>query len=157
MAEFKVTKDEGRESRGIRQCYTFLCDDEPSMMWFPTEHAANRCISRLQQGRSREAFGGESLVRSAAGDVSSVDTQQGRGKVVKKDSEVTTEEVTMKSGLKKVRETSGTFSYELDGCECEETFSSEQEARTACAIKAFMTRGKLGKANAKEETSKTKE
>lgn len=145
MADFQIIHDEarGKTSAG-RKVWTFTVDGTPSLYWCPTRPAVERVISRLKMGRSREAFGGAAVV---AGDrvIGTAGPGSGRGSVTSRAPATPTHTVTMGSGRTKQRDNPSTWHYSLDGTECSESFASEAEARSACAIRAFMTRGKLGR------------
>jgi hypothetical protein len=146
MAEFKVVEDAGRaeRSRG-RKSWTFTVDGEPSLAWCPTKAAAERIVNRLRLGRSGEAFGGAGVASAGpqmATALSRGHDKPARAKVIQV-GEVTTEEVVAKSGKVKPRQKRPAFSFELDGKHREEfKTTSEAEAKAACAVEAFMTRGK---------------
>lgn len=141
MAEFQVVHDPDRENRGI-QCYTFLVDGVPSLKWFHRCHLsghaptfyADRCIGRLKKGLSREAFGGPAVMLAGA----SAAPPAGRGKVY----QAGTVAYTSKAGKSVER---AAWKYDLDGQCCGETYPTEDAAKAACALAAFMSRGKLGR------------
>lgn len=169
MPEFKVIHDPEREesSRG-RKAFTFTVDGVPSLMWFPNassvdhpgrpaDYFVQRTIRRLQEGRSTEAFGdsfspqvlpeGDVAVRGAIGKV----PRAGRGKVL----ELPPQEDTPTTDIRgKPRVARPRYTYELDGKTSEESYHTEAEAKAACAIAAFMTRGKLGKVAAAQAALK---
>lgn len=133
----------------------------------PKDYYVQRCIKRLQSGFSREAFGdaptilkdgvpvtvdvgdrvsAEEFLVKAGFDRSRVKAMlaklpsgKGRGAVeeIPADGQRTT-------GSGKVVQARPRFRYVLDGKPSVETFPTEAAARAACAVQAFMTRGKLG-------------
>lgn len=150
MAEFKVFCDETRKGRVDKdgaplECYTFAVNGAPSMKWFkpcllpreqlppaydaalPTEeYYVRRCIGRLRQGRSREAFGGPSLAMGPGGVLVQQQAAPARGTVCRCDQ-------------------TRRWKYTIDGREAPDTYPTEAQAREACAAAAFMSRGKLGR------------
>lgn len=137
--EYKVVKDESKVGKVDKngaplECYTFTINGMPSMKWFkpcmveglPEDYYVQRCIGRLRNGRSREAFGGPIVTAGVDGNVFVSATQPPRGFV-------------SRCAHRK------RWVYTLDGSEASETFPTEAMAREACAIAAFMTRGKLGR------------
>jgi hypothetical protein len=159
VPEFKVVHDEEREatSRG-RKAFTFLVDGVPSLMWFPNasseehpgrpaDYFAQRTIRRLQEGRSTEAFGGPTVVNGGERQ-HALGLRAGRGKVV----EAPQPEAEAAPDIRgKPRSARPRYKYELDGKSSEETYATEAEAKAACAVAAFMTRGRLGKLSAAQE------
>lgn len=161
MPEFQIIHDEEREeqSRG-RKAFTFTVDGVPSLLWFPNaldeeghpgrpaDYFVQRTIRRLQEGRSAEAFGDAGPAIAVVGAVQvaqsvSRSPRKARGKVVTKEVPERAEAVTDMRG--KPREPRPTYTYELDGKPSDRTYATEKEAAAACAIAAFMTRGKLGR------------
>lgn len=146
MPEIKVYQDQDKATRGIVS-WSFTVDGIESLYWSPTEHAIRRVISRLSAGRSMEAFGGTGLVAAAGATVAAATRgarKRGRGNIVRA-GDVVTETVEMKSGRQKVREKRPGFVYELDGKAHEIPFTSDTDAKGACAWAAFKTRGRLGR------------
>lgn len=142
--------------------WTFTVDGQPSLYYSPNEHGIRRVVERLRQGRSREAFGGSGVVVDGAGVVQAVAhlpsaigsagaeaqaTKQGRGCVTCEDGPVAM--AATRANPKKVKPRGGNarkvFRATVDGKCLGKTFASEAEAKAACAIACFMTRGKLGK------------
>jgi hypothetical protein len=142
MATFEV--HEFPEKHPTRR-FTFTVDGLPSGMWFPTRHAADRCVLRLKLGRSGEAFGGAGLTAAGASvGYAALDgnDRQARAKV-EVGGEVTTETVEAKSGRTKPREKRPGYVVTLDGL-AYEGGTNEQEAKGLAAVQAFLTRGKFG-------------
>lgn len=148
---YEIIHDPGREARGI-QCLTFTVNGEPSLKWFhpctieglSRTYYVERCINALKAGLSREAFGGPvATIRSADGPARQVNLNPGgRGKVFHEDAEAA--ETTTRSG-KTVRRGGRRYRYSLGGQPSEESYPTEAAAKEACAVAAFMTRGKLGR------------
>lgn len=145
MHDIKIVREEFHEytdekGNSVKSpWYTFTVDDVPSMQWFrecltpdlgPT-YFVQRCINRLRQGRSSEAFG------------SQYTNEPGRGKVMLEPGPVKYEIIKVSEGIKR-REIRKGWVYTLDGVQCEKVYTTEQEAKSACAIAAFMTRHKAG-------------
>lgn len=197
MPHIEIIHDKELEARtGNRQAFTFLVDGIPSMRWFPNaeskefpnrsaDYFVQRCVSRLKDGRSSEAFGNVPTVKVGASEVvvdanddidekkieeqlaqmgldkkaikqvlhvARVQKNKGRGKIVKNKAvpgEV--QEIVLGSGKTKKRAARDKFKYVLDGKESVGEFHSEKEARAACSIQAFMSRGKLGKVQELQE------
>jgi len=165
-----------------RPYYSFTVDGVPSLKWYPEcnvpglpkDYYVQRCLKRLQAGRSAEAFGSAPAVAvngqvvalaTASPDWSAVEKQlesagvaphlrekainamrlsakQGRGEVkpIPAGEPITV----IKDGRREQREQRPKWTFLLDGQECGEEFPSEQAARAACAMKAFLTRHKVG-------------
>lgn len=147
--EYKIVHDPDREGRGV-QCLTFTVNGEPSMKWFhkcgveglPEDHYVTRCIDRLKAGRSREVTGGPVVGMTSGGDSKLLAEQKGRGRVFPEDTKPT--ETETGSG-KRVKRSGTVYRYELDGEKSKETYPTEAKAKEALAVKAFMSRGKLGR------------
>lgn len=145
MPDVKVYQDSDKAAKGLAS-WTFTIDGQESLYWCPHEAAVNRVIDRLNKGRSGEAFDGAGTVNLAKAATAAVKNhRRGRGKVEKAADEAVVKTVTTKSGKTKVRETRPGFVYTLDGKAHEKPFTSELDARAACAWEAFKTRGKLGR------------
>lgn len=149
----KVVHDPEREkaTRGMKS-YTITIDGVPSLMWFQTEYAALRSISRLQLGRSGEAFGASGVAGTSAQSVAAAakgKREAGRGRVEKSAEEVVTSTAKTKSGKDKVKETQPGYVYTLDGGDPVHVLT-EKDAKALCAISAFQTRGKLNPKKHKE-------
>lgn len=61
----------------------------------------------------------------------------------------------VQNGRTKMREAKPTYRYTLDDIECEEDFPTEAAAKRACALRAFMTRHKLGQIPAAQKALET--
>lgn len=147
MHEFKII-DRGESVHRLKR-FTFTVDGHPSLYFSSTKRNIERVIDRLKLGRSSEAFGGAGTATFARSPILvkyaslTGEDKPARGKVIA-GGEVTTETVETKSGRTKPREKRPSFLFELDGKVYDGNHTSEAEARGACAIAAFMTRGKLG-------------
>ena len=146
--DINIYQDAAKAERKIPS-YTFTVNGQESLYWCPNEYAVQRVINRLKLGRCGEAFGAAGVVSAGADTALALtkghNKKSGRGKVVAA-GEVTTETVTMKSGRVKTREKKPGYLYELDGKAREnKIFTSETEAKAACAVEAFMSRGKLNR------------
>lgn len=147
MANIEVYQDADKASRGT-QSWTFRVDGQASGLWCPTEHAARRVVSRLLAGRSREAFGG-AVIATAGGTVVAMRSQPARACVECVETPVA-EMRKLGSGKSKPAVAQSSWRATVDGKEVG-VFGSEPEARAACALRAFMTRGKLGRLKEAEE------
>jgi hypothetical protein len=130
MPKVEFFQDANKAALGVPS-WSFTVDGQASGYWCPTEHAVNRVVSRLEQGRSRAYEGKEP-----------------RARVVKVDAPVAMR-TTKKGGEKPVE--GAAFTLHLDGQEHPEPFATEKQARVAGAFKAFMSRGKLGRLKEAEE------
>jgi len=137
--------------------WSFRIDGIESGFWSPTRYAVERCISRLKEGRSREAFGDKVDVFSNGVKVAEARTGpgQGRAKVTQFQPNVQQSTRKMKSGREKPPVNRPMFRAELDG-EHIGDYATEKEARAACAFKAFMTRGKAKLHDQQVETAQGK-
>lgn len=154
MPKFKIIHDAERaEATRGRKAFTFTVDGVPSLMWFPdassedhpgrpADYFVQRAIGRLNAGRSTEAFGGPVAVASA-GEVRAA-SQPARGRVEQL-GQPTEATIDIRGKPQSGRPR---FTYTLDGKPSEDSYATEAEARAACAVAAFMTRGKLGKIQA---------
>ncbi len=139
MAKYNIFKNEDKEKAGL-PCLSFTIDGYETMMWFSPckvnglneNYYVERCINRLKQGRS-EAFGGPGVVQN--------EKLLASGRKVRAR--------TFESSPRR-------WKYELDGKACEEHYPTESLAKEACAVKEFLTRGKLGRLKEIEESFKTK-
>lgn len=147
MFDIKVFKDDGKTFNP----WTFSVDGQNSGMWCPNEHAARRIVNRLLQGKSREAFGGAVAVSAGAG--VSAQNQGGRGKVYQSEEKIEPKIRKLGSGKEKTASTKTVWVAEVDGKEVGK-YENERDARVACAVKAFMSRGKLGRLKEAEEKFK---
>lgn len=139
-------------SGGDEKWFTFLVDGMPSLKWFkacndpakPETFFVERCISRLKMGRSSEAFGPHKV--QVDGKIAgAVAGKKGRAEIVQPNGPP---EVVLLNG--KPKEVRRPFCVTVDGkkvCECH----TEEDARGAAAIHAFMTRDKLGQIPAAAE------
>lgn len=164
MSEFTIVRQEfrkGFDEQGnpvVGPYYTFLVDGAPSLFWqpecsvpgLPKTYYIDRTINRLKAGRS-EAFGppmvavgGKPVVPASALGLDGKE-KKNRARVFKDDTPPVLELVTVHGGGTKPRESRPGYRYELDGVTSAETYPSEAAARAACAVKAFMTRSKLGR------------
>lgn len=133
--------------------YTFLIDGQPTLKWFkectveglPKTYYVDRCINRLKEGKSKEAFGGVSLALDGSKVVAN-GTKSGRGRVFLDTSPPTYETVKGKK-----REKRKGYKYEVDGVESDKDYSTEALAKEACAVHCFLTRNKLGQLKTAEE------
>lgn len=157
MADFKIVTQEvpnGVNPDGtplLVTQYSFLVDGVPSLLWanechvqgLPKTYYIDRVIGRLKEGRSA-AFGAAAV---KVGDqvFSAPPGKTVRASVVQKAAAGAVKFEAAPGGTLKPREPRPSWTYVLDGTESKETFPTEQAAKTACAIKAFMTRGKLGR------------
>ena len=148
----EIYQDKDRAKAGV-QSWTFSVDGQPSGMWCPTEYAAHRVVTRLEQGRSGEAFG-RSVAVAGDRDVRVAEAlPKARGRVVEVPKKGK-EKVALGSGKEKEREAKPSYKYVLDGKESADEYPTEAAAREACAFAAFMTRGKLGRLAEVEEAVK---
>lgn len=139
----EIYQDKEREAKGITQCWSFRVDGAESGFWSPNRYAIERCISRLKEGRSSEAFGDTVNVMANGVKVAEakMGASKGRAKVTCHTPMASTATRKTKSGKEKPAINRPVYRAELDG-EHIGDFPTEKEARAACAIKAFMTRGK---------------
>lgn len=166
MFEFKVVRaevhdsfemDKGGKLKSVKApCYTFHVSDDGGKTWVPSlkwyrectvkglakTYYIDRCINRLKAGASREAFGSSLSVSLDNGNSASAQ-RNGRAsiKMIEHKGEM---EMVAKGGKEKPREKRPTYKAFVDNQEIGE-FPSEQTAKGAAAIYAFMTRGKLGR------------
>ena len=142
------------DEQGVEQTrsfYSFLVDGVPSLKWLPEcnvpglpkTYYIQRTINRLMSGRSSEAFGSNPTVIDGAGRIMAMPHRAGRG-VVRKIEPTVESTTVVRGGRTKTVEPKPTFRFTIDGVESKEEFTTEQIAKTACAVAAFMTRGKLG-------------
>lgn len=139
--------DQGVER--VRRHYSFTVDGVPSLYWqpecatpgLPPTYFIDRTIKALDAGLSREAFGGGPALSMNGSAVPS--PSAGRGRVYPEAGETETETVAH-GGRQKAREKRKGWKVALDGVELAETYPTEPAAKRACAIMAFMTRGKVG-------------
>lgn len=155
MPDIKIYQDEQKAKQADQgvPSWTFSVDGQASGYWCTSEYVVKRVVGRLNQGKSREAFGGGLVAQHnpATSQLQiSQNTSSGRGKVFQQEGKPQQQTVTLKGG-QKLREVPQPWQYELDGVVSEQTYKSEREARVACAWHAFMTRGKLGRLKEAEE------
>lgn len=138
-ARKKLTEDTGRPI----QTWTFKVDGQESGFWSFRQYDVERCISRLKEGRSSEAFGDVVDVLSNGIKVAEarVGPKQGRATVTQFTPQVQQSTRKMKSGAHKPAVVRDMYRAEVDGQHIGD-FATQKEARSACAFKAFMTRGK---------------
>lgn len=137
--EYKVFQVQGGNHAGK---WTFTVDGAETLIYCPTEYAARRKVQRLQQGRT-DALGGPVLMTGGG----PVRTAAPRARVFREDGEPSY--TTTRAG--KRREVPKGWRFELDGTCCQGTYATEAEAREACAVRAYLTRGKLGRLKEAEE------
>lgn len=144
----EIYEDESRKETVERtgrpiQTWSFRVDGVESGFWSFRRYDVERCISRLREGRSSEAFGDVVDVLSNGIKVAEARTgpKQGRAKVSKFTPQVQASTRKMKSGRDKPTVVRDMFRAEVDG-EYIGDYKTEKEARAACAFRAFLTRGK---------------
>lgn len=131
-----------------RWCWSFRVDGRESGFWSLTKEAVERCVNRLSQGRSREAFGDVVDIMASGNKIAEARIGPYRGRAtIEKMEEPTPKSPkpkprTMASGKVKATPTRTMHKAKVDGIEIG-VYESESKARRACAFAAFMTRGRM--------------
>lgn len=143
LPKVEIYQDTVKAERGLAS-WSFRIDGQESLYWSPTEYAARRVVTRLLAGRSGEAFGGGGVAGAVAVSYAGKNGDRKARAKVFQHGEMTTGVKITKSGKEKPVEKRPAFKFEIDGKVYEDFMAiTESEARIACAVESFKTRGKL--------------